>query len=206
MGFMIPIIDGEIYLGKRGTPPHEGLYGPIGGKAEQGFEGKPYFIEKLGGHRVPSIADQMANDAGLEGPVASAMREASEELYQTPVTWTAIQRIGGISDSYKDKDTFCRFFAGIPEHGHFNPAPREITDVQPIRNIAPENIFLMGRVALLCLQNMVRTNWYPPESATVYRGLQDQIPDFQIGSLVEFLSTRVHTMPALYLDHKFIQN
>ena len=62
VGFLIPVIDGEIWLAQRGTEPFKGFYGGIGGKAESKSSkvlyNEPHTVYKLGGHQEISIADK----------------------------------------------------------------------------------------------------------------------------------------------------
>lgn len=92
VGFLIPVVNGQIFLGQRGTPPKEGMYGAIGGKVDS-YEGlvSPFstlhFNIKLGGHTVISIADQFALETNRELPAEAVLREFCEEAFNAQVVY-----------------------------------------------------------------------------------------------------------------------
>ncbi|MBT4446368.1 hypothetical protein HOA92_06230 [archaeon] len=92
VGFLIPIVNGEIWLGQRGTPPHEKMYGAIGGKTDA-YEGIvcPFDalsnIIKMGGHSTLSVADRAALSSNKELPGETTLREFCEETFNAQVLY-----------------------------------------------------------------------------------------------------------------------
>ena len=174
VGFLLPVVNGEIWLGQRGTKPFKGHYGAIGGKNEYKNEDhkqspfeKPTLITKPGGHQVHSISDQQAKKEGRELLTNTAAREFCEEIFSnltypndfSETDITDMFRLGWIIDyTYEGKNqenkylvgrNFCYFFLANVNRTDFSPSPREITNFKPIDDlIETDNIFLLTQLAL----------------------------------------------------------
>jgi len=161
-GFLFPVIDGIIYLGKRGTPPYEGMWGAIGGKAEKttkpGLITTPIPITKPGGHIDISVFDRIAMNEGRELVLETCVRECFEELFSdkkypddfAPHDVMAAAFLGFVIDLDKQGNEHeCNFgIASVTRHDFF-PSPRELIGFAPLSEIDPETIFPISRIPLV---------------------------------------------------------
>src|SRR3989344_2378241 len=86
--FMIPVINGDIYLGRRVKEPYKEYWSAIGGKAEPRILpysqlpwSRPCIREKMGGHKVISRMDEDRLRKGKEVLFETAARELCEEIF-----------------------------------------------------------------------------------------------------------------------------
>lgn len=143
--FVIPVMDGEIILGRRVNEPNADLYGGFGGKADaahahEGAVEYPRLITKLGGARVASIADLEAREAGLELPGTTAIREMLEEFVgkHAPLPYDAVSHVmhlGVYWDADATTDWNCRHYAAVVEPIELRPPEREISNVARLSEI-----------------------------------------------------------------------
>ena len=136
--FLLPVIDGELYLGRRGTPPFTGYWGGIGGKADVNKENpwnKPKLIEKMGGAKVISHVDEFMNAEGLECIASTAVREFCEETFSDrkfPKDFsendiTNVARVCSINDKFNDAETANYFYLARINRKDFCLNSRELT-------------------------------------------------------------------------------
>lgn len=164
-GFLIPIIDGKIWVGQRGTEPHKGLYGPIGGKSEppeQEHTQHPAMVYAPGDHQRVSLTDLMAESEGREIPAETRVREFCEEVFtglHYPADFssqdiTGVGKLGWIIDSPKpDVDFVCYFYLAKVGRKDFRPSPRELTAFKPLEQLAAdERLFPIARYAFAHLK------------------------------------------------------
>lgn len=191
--FLIPVVDGLIYLGQRGTPPYQFYFSAVGGKAEKKGKGelwnKPYMIEKLGGHMRVSIYDRVAIEEGRELVVNTALREFWEEAFHDKEfpkleerVFSDVLKIGLVLDDSKvvpDKKFECLFFLANVHRKDFSLSPRELKDFKPLVQINDEStIAAPTKYALEQLRFLEKIR-YDHLQPYVGFNLTSQIPQFK---------------------------
>ncbi|MFQ5620827.1 MAG: hypothetical protein ACE5FT_03215 [Candidatus Nanoarchaeia archaeon] len=157
-GFVIPVIGGKTYLGKRGTDPDKGKFCGIAGKSEyvdlpssaSTFKALPE--ESPWSYREEEL-DKRAQREGRELPSVTALRETAEELFQKDyqtafVGWdTQLTYIGHIFDS--DHGVNLQWYTmSLNPAWPLNLKQREITEFTPLENIALDGVNMNTRIAL----------------------------------------------------------
>jgi len=163
VSFLIPVVDGSIYLGKRNTEPYRGLYGAIGGKSETagktGFYIFPETMITLGGHTKEKNFDRINAEQGREYGRETAVREFFEEAFSklryprdfTTEDITDVFDLGFIVDTDENipnTDFCCHFYLGNVHRNDFSLSNRELTDLKPLTQLKPEEIWPMTKMVL----------------------------------------------------------
>jgi hypothetical protein len=181
--FLIPVIDGEIYLGQRNTQPYKGFFGAIGGKSDPSKSTElPHLIEKPGGRLQLSIADRIAQQEGREFPGTTAVREFWEEVFNASCPeegeLTDRLRLGLIVDTAPDGTAYhCHFHLANVHRKDIHLSQRELSAFLPLRDIPSDRIFPISQIALEEVRWRCTTR-LPNFSA--YESLKhDQIPEFR---------------------------
>ncbi|MFC2136270.1 hypothetical protein ACFLTH_16765 [Bacteroidota bacterium] len=193
--FLFPLINGIPYVGRRETPPHQGLYGPIGGKNDAFVPSdKPIMKEVIGGSSQITVADKFSMYLGIEYGHSAAIREFFEEVFQSPPDINSVSdiiRIGTISDSYDGVPTACYFYMANVSRTDFNLNKRELTDFTPLSEVNPEDLFMLAKVALYGIDFLLENPMFK-EGINFYlgTGLKSQIPSFNKAELREFVEDR----------------
>ena len=193
-GFLFPVIDGVLYVGQRGTEPHMGLYGPIGGKSDK-FDGEcsfnePGLVIKPGGHIAISMSDVVAELQGRECVARTSVREFCEEVF-THLTYptdflgsiTDVLKLGWLDDHFAEGIVGrCYFHLATVRRRDFQLSARELTDFCPLSEVGSDQLFPITKVALVhlkyLLENPAIFRDLQGDSADEYleKGLEDQIP------------------------------
>jgi 8-oxo-dGTP pyrophosphatase MutT (NUDIX family) len=184
---VVAVFEGEIYVGMRGTEPHKGKYGAIGGKqdprtTDARFESR---IVKPGGIAVHSIMDTLALESGMEFLGDTAARELIEETFRDRVydrdvggLVSDVYKLGLVSDTFGHRRFDCYFFLATITSNRFSLSPREISEIRPLRGIDPEKIIPMSRIALEQVRYLGELGMFE-HLAEVYASLDvSQIPTF----------------------------
>lgn len=214
VGFLFPVIDGELYVGQRGTEPFKGYYGAVGGKNDpkktDRFDHK-HLIHKLGGHRELSIADKIMIDQGREGLAQTAIREFCEEIFQgipfpegfANDDFRYVQRLGVVHHQPDGSETMnrCYFHIAHVHRKDFCLSSREIHDFRPLRGLSNDDLFPISRLPLARLVHMLQ-EFGGPDGYAHFRGLEDQVPELDmhgevIGSNMFDAMLSLYTMPEL---------
>ena len=197
VGFFFPVLrDGKIYLGQRATPPHQKLYGPIGGKSERLSVGMaPMMTTESVFHQAPCIADRISLARGIEYGHLTATREFCEEAFGKQRRIDDIVRLGAIEDTYDGLPQCCQFYLGdvfaLPEDFRLNP--RELRQMKPLTELSPEQIFPIAKAALEGLRYILTNPLFAfSENHKPYTDLKiaEQIPHFAPEELAEILKDR----------------
>ncbi|MFC1723083.1 NUDIX hydrolase [Nanoarchaeota archaeon] len=162
--FVIPVLDGQIYLGQRGTEPHKGYWGAIGGKADPDSrpldERTPRLIVKPGGSYAVSVADRIAMECGLECTIDAGVREFWEEVFSgvlyDPEKVTDVVGLGTYMDTNPEMpDAIFDLYFHVAKV-HMDPedvslSPREILGFKPLEDLdmGQDKIWPGTRAALL---------------------------------------------------------
>lgn len=202
--FLIPVIDGQIYLCKRGTEPFKGYFGAVGGKSDllsgNNVLGMPNKIIKPGGQRVKSLADQVAKSLGRENPAEAACREFCEEIFSelkypqdfSPTDITDVYKLGMVEDQPPGytKISVCYFHIAQVHRKDFSLSSREVRSFKPLAEITQdEQIFPITKMALEQIRHLCASEEIELVSgSTAYSrmNLEKQIPTIH-------LSTYKHT-------------
>lgn len=200
VGFLFPVIDGEIYVGQRGTEPFKGYYGAVGGKNDPKTTdrfNRQHLIYKPGGHQELSIADKIMVDHGREGLAQTAIREFCEEIFQgvpypegfADDDFRYVQRLGVVHHQPEGSDTMnhCYFHIAQISRTDFRLSPREIHDFRPLRGLSNDNLFPISRLPLAHLRFMLEVA--PADGYAHSKGLEDQIPELDMRG--EFISSNM---------------
>ena len=205
VGFLLPVINGEIYVGQRGTDPFKGLYGPIGGKSEKASgPGKfPRFKPTPAGVWVLAPDCKIAEYEGLEYPTDAAAREFMEEAFQDTDTGciSGMAKIGGINDEYQGELINLNFYIANCGRSDFNPSHRELTDIARLQDVDPGQLYPNAKVVLWGLQEYLRNaNMEEPDDFGFallgrnlfkdYLDLDGQIPEFSEDEVLNALGDR----------------
>lgn len=191
VSFLFPVINGRLYVSQRGTPPHQGYWGAIGGKNTN--TSHPYnqlhCIEKLGGTKVLCIADSINKKLGLEFCIGAAIREFCEEVFSdksfpedfNEKDFTNMHRIGSAIDTFGGREFDCNFVIAQVNRNDFYLSPRELTAFAPLDSKflgLKDRIWPLSKLALAHLKSMLCEfkDFYPGYP----RCLHEQIPDFNI--------------------------
>jgi|GEM_PF-2348406 hypothetical protein len=199
--FLIPVIEGKIYLGQRATEPQKGLYGAIGGHLEPAsvVQGEPHRIEKPGGSMQPSVIERIAKARGLEYLRSAGVRECLEELFhgEEPDMACAsdIVEVRGVDDYPKGKKYFNYFFLGTINRpvSEIRPAPEELTDVRPLTDVPVDQIYPIAQAALEETRMILTHKLAPHEErlqSYLRMNIAAQIPRFDLEEMRRFLSER----------------
>lgn len=148
VSLVFPVIDEAIWLCRRGTPPYEGLFSPVGGKIdakqpsilEDGF----HYVTKPGGARVGSVVDCFNNMLGIENTKEAAIRELAEEIFSgrkypdefREMDFSDVVRVPfSIVETFGD--TLFRSYIHFARlnRDDFSLSPREVKDFKPITEI-----------------------------------------------------------------------
>lgn len=145
--FVIPVVNGEIYLAERNTPPFKGFYSAIGGKVDCSSEQWSQL-----GPTSRQIVEQ-----GFERPSLAAIREFHEEMYGClPEDFDLAQyrweRIGCINDAVTGVSCHIRLFDVL--NSEFSPSPRELGLISRISDIDSVQINPLTRLALKMLSEV----------------------------------------------------
>ncbi|MCF7866352.1 hypothetical protein K9L67_01840 [Candidatus Woesearchaeota archaeon] len=193
VSFLIPIIDGEIWLGQRGTEPFKEYYGAIGGKVDESTSldnNYAQIIKKPGNHKEYSVLDKIALEKQKEFFKKAAVREFAEEIFskqQFPNDFsnkdiTNILKLGVIEDTLLNQPDYrndCIFYLANINRKDFTPSLREIKNFQPLSKINYSEIFPITKIALIDLKYKSKKfklnflNDYPKE-------IFEKIPDYEI--------------------------
>lgn len=180
--FLFPVIDDQLYLGQRGTPPFASYWGAVGGKSDVPTENnpwdEPHLIEKMGGAKVICVADRFARRKGREHLQGTAVREFCTEIFSNrnfPRGFeegdiTDIIKLGFVSDVAEVRgeqhDVSNYFYIARVHRKGFSLSPREITGFKPITDLTSEDkLFPIGKIALI----------------QIYYSLMERIPPFLYG-------------------------
>ena len=174
--FFFPVINGKLYVGQRGTMPHQGKYGPIGGKAEitPGDLNQTHLITKLDGTQVISIADRLAHSQGREFPKQTAVREFNEEVFGGTLNLEDITdhyKLGYVVDSTSGTDYVCYVHLGRVQRTDFRTPSREILDFRPLSEVDSSALFPLARIALGHIRFLSEHRLFVPE-VDVYNKLK----------------------------------
>jgi len=214
--FLIPIIDGQIYLAQRGTEPHKGLYGAVGGKSDpqKAAPQRPRLVKLAGGHLKLSFSDFHAHSEGREYTLDTAIREFCEEMFSAkkyPVDFgeediTEIVNLGWIGDRIPPFPAFInQFYFGKLNRKDYSPSKREITDFKPIKEIKGEQIFPIAQAALIQLSYLTINEKYfksmPELMPYKEMKLHEQIPEMKVDKM---RPGNMHGMVKKYLDDQFL--
>lgn len=145
--FVIPSRNGRIFLGQRNTPPHQGMFGAIGGKAD--FNTSQQGAREVvcpGGSTKISVCDTYRFACNLESSLHTAKREFCEEA-MPGAEFREIVRIGAVFDQFRKEEVCCSIYLANVR-GRFHPSTRELSKIKPLRDIAGENINPMTALAL----------------------------------------------------------
>jgi len=184
--FLLPVIDGKIHLGQRGTPPYKGHWGPIGGKSQQAegtaFWQRPHELTTICGGKKTSIADRIAITLGHEYRGETAVREFCEEAFSLrkyPDDFqeqdiTHVHKLGYWKDfhpNHPQKNFVCYVYIATINLHDFSLATRELTELRPLEEIVEPDtaLFPMAKVALAHLQ-------YTLSLSGVVEGLEPYVP------------------------------
>ena len=170
-GFLFPVINGQLYVGKRGTEPHKGQWGAIGGKNEPGptIDGLYNTIVKPWGLAEMRFLDRKLVEEGRESCMFTALREFHEEAYAREPTVDDLlanyrhpYKIGSARDSLPgdDRINWCEFYIAQVQDTKFDMSPRELHGLEPVVNVDSENIFPLSQLALLGLWDKFASGWY----------------------------------------------
>lgn len=193
VGFLYPIINNTIYLGQRGTPPHQGMYGPIAGKCEELTpDMKPMERIVLGEHTYPCVADLLSRDLNYEYGYIAAVREFFEEIFQSGADMSKVRNLiylGGVNDEYKGRLQNAQLYMAMIDKTDFNPAPREITDFKPLTEICRDEIFPIGKIGLVGIMHMVLVGpgFFPKIKLYENLNLEMQMPSFHKKDLMRII-------------------
>jgi hypothetical protein len=159
--FLFPVIDDLMYVGQRVKEPNAGMYGALGGKPES-LPGKrtpwdkPHTLGTMGGGRKLSIVDSHALDAGLETRRGTAVRECCEEIFPRidfPEEFaygdiTHVGYIGAVTDLVGGVPWQNYFFVAMFNRNDFNPKQDEVSDFRPLKDVDPDNVWNLSKIAL----------------------------------------------------------
>lgn len=205
--FLFPVVDGVLHVAKRMSPPHVGLYGPVGGKPEPAalHTGSPHYIEKLGGARVRSLADEDAVRLGHEYPSETAVREAWEELFVgrrcCADDITDVCRLGMIVDEAVPGFVFSNYMhIGRLHRADWNLSAREVADIRPVYSLDADHFFDIAKIALEEIRWRAAMSRSSPDFFPAYWSfdLDKQIPHFP------FLPYRFTGMVGPYMHPTFL--
>jgi len=197
--FLIPIIDGKIWLGQRVKDPHSGKWGAIGGKSElkrASLIVGPQYVARFSCGVKTSVADRLLAEKGLEYSGQTAVREACEELFAdlrypddfNEGDFAGVVRTGSIDDQFEGIRWDLHFHIGTINRRDLSLDQRELNGFQPLTEINPEDIWPMTKYALTDLKwrYTSRCGGQTPinfdENLRSYRdmNLDEQIPDFKL--------------------------
>ncbi|MFH1972676.1 MAG: hypothetical protein ABIJ18_04325 [archaeon] len=193
--FTIPVINGQIYLGQRGTEPFQGYYGAIGEKVEKGLShpfNQRLYKETLGGHLVPSAITRNAELLGEEQPIGSAIRGLCEEVFSdkkfpedfSEGDFSHPAALGVIVDNYKSKKQHCHFILLTVNRDDFHLSQRELQSFKPLQDLTLEDkLFPLTKLALLQVAWSAESrHWFYLQDHEHYNGMNlgAQIPDIAL--------------------------
>lgn len=210
VSFLLPVVDGELYLGQRNTEPHKGMWGAIGGKNETAATtapfARPHYIH-LAGTKFGSVEDKITSIADREPLSETAVREFCEEVFsqsnyhddigQTDIT--DIAQLGFIADvlsSQPNVVNFCYFHIANIHKKDFALSPRELADLRPLSDIEPTQVYLLTRMALQQVRHVAQVGpGFLPVTPEAYGNAFFQVPEQQFD---EFRGTN---MPGVFLSY-----
>lgn len=202
--FLLPVIDGEIFLGERVKEPNANKFGAIGGKSRfdsgLGLIHFPQYMTKPGGSRERTIADRLARHERREFVAETAVREFCEEVFydkRYPDDFnkddiTDVVRLGCVVDHHEmfpDTDLMCYVNIGIVNRRDFSLKADELRSMQTLRILSGSQIFPITTIALLQLRFLCEEGIVGDvEQYKAYKGfdLLSQIPtDLHLSSALE---------------------
>ncbi|MFA6253368.1 MAG: hypothetical protein WCV69_03745 [Patescibacteria group bacterium] len=194
VGFLYPVIDGQIYVGQRGTEPHQGFYGPIGGKSESyNPNDRPYIKEYPAKPHIP-YSDIMAKARDKEFGHSSAIREFYEEVFQIKtVPWDEVSnifKIGAITDTFNDKITNCQFYLAMIDRNSFDLSPRELTNIRPLEEIKVEELYPLAMASLFGLKKVFAKGVVKKLEPYASLNIISQIPDFDNKGIKQIMKNK----------------
>lgn len=210
--FLIPLLDGRIYVAQRGTEPHKGSYGAIGGKSEpQKAESERLrLVQTAGEHLKISFSDLHAKSQGREFTLDTAIREFCEEAFSTlnypsdfkEGDFTDAVSLGWIGDRIEPFPAFInQFYIGKVNRKDFSFSQREIKDFKPLQEISGNQIFPITQAALIQLRYLLSNEKHftsiPELLPYKSMDLLKQIPDIRLDKI---RPTDMHGVFAKYLE------
>lgn len=194
VGFLYPVIDGQIYVGQRGTEPYQGFYGPIGGKSESHNPNDlPYIKEYPAQPHVP-YSDIIAKARNKEFGHASATREFYEEVFQIKtVPWEEVLnifKIGAITDSFGDKFTNCQFYLAMVTRNSFKLSPRELKNIKALTEINEKELYPLAKASLFGLKKALAKGVIKKLESYTSLSIINQIPDFDINEIQQIMENK----------------
>lgn len=189
--FVISLINGKIFLGKRNTRPHKGKYGPVGGKLENLEE----FSEGLYKNSIKEMnkRERVLREENKETSMEAAVRETCEELFAdksypqdfSKKDFGEILELGSVVDdkSVKGKRSFCIFYALEVRRRDITLSERELSSLKPLEEISEESIYPNGKLALYFLKFLTGPYRRFIETGMVlerFSLVNDSIPDFKL--------------------------
>lgn len=201
VGFLYPVIKGKLYVGKRGTEPHQGLYGPVGGKSGVFNPNDKPYTKSFPARPHTAHADFFAKLNNVEYGHASAIREFYEEAYQLSAIEeevTDIFRIGAINDEYNGAYTNCQFYMAQVTRSIFNLSKRELHDLCPIETVNPQDLFPLAKLSLFALKYVLSKGIIERLKPYAPFHIENQIPDLEIKEIQQLLSNKMTTMEGLH--------
>jgi 8-oxo-dGTP pyrophosphatase MutT (NUDIX family) len=192
--FVIPVIDGEVYVGRRVKEPHAGLYGAIGGKAEPYRDGnqwdKPQIIPHISEYSGKiGVVDRLLREKGLEYSLGTAVRELCEEVFShvdypdgfVNEDITHLFRLGVVEDVFGGEISECVFYLALVSRNDFCLLETELSSFVPIKDVQADDIYPLTQVALVGLDYLIKDSiWsvHPVFQHYVQFELEKQIPSF----------------------------
>lgn len=177
VGFVIPIIDGKLFLGKRGTEPQKGKWGAVGGKLEnlnltsaiysKLFKRKSLHLDG-NVYEKNSEIDRVAKNQ--ESILAGALRETAEELFsddeknfsESDLKNLFINPVylGMLKDKYMGKNILSYFYIVTlnSKLSNLNLSSREIPEFERFSDIEFSKIWPMTQLALFQLYKSLSDN------------------------------------------------
>ncbi|MFH1401173.1 MAG: hypothetical protein ABIH41_06675 [Nanoarchaeota archaeon] len=194
VSFLLPVIEGQLYLGQRNTEPRRGSFGPVGGKGERATApavyGTVHMITHLSGNRRMSIADDFAIGEGLELVAETAAREFCEEVFSDrsyPDDFAqgdieSMHKLGFVMDLVGAQSFLCYVHLAVVNRDDVALSARELAAFEPLTRLRQDEIdgiFPIGQYALEQVRYLFQMRAPDHlESLFAYRGmdLDRQIP------------------------------
>lgn len=196
VGFLYPVIGGQIYVAQRNTDPYKKFYGPIGGKSEAHNPDEPPYIKDQPAHKHIPYSDILTRSRNKEYGHTSAVREFYEEAYQLKlIDWNEISdlfKIGSITDQFNGLITNCQFYLARLARSDFNPNLRELSDIKPLIEIEPGQLFPLAQASLYGLKKALDKTEIKKLEPYQAMKLQAQTPDLRPEDISQIMHDR-HT-------------
>ena len=194
VGFLYPVIQGQIYVAQRNTDPYRTYYGPIGGKAEAHNPDEPAYIKDQPAHKHIPYSDTLAQARNVEYGHTSALREFYEEVFQIKqIDWTEISnlfKIGAITDQFKNRLTNCQFYIAQLERTDFRLSTRELSNIKPLIEVNPDQLFPLAKASLYGLKKALYKEEIKKLKQYQKINLKAQIPELKQKEIQEIMRNR----------------